>query len=792
VDLYLHNGGRVLGRGTSSYSRNARVSDGATVILESPDPEGVLKINQPLLNAGTGANRPTVSLRGPGTVNITPLGAGFLGNFELRNGVTVPLRAQIDMLGNISNSLIFGPGGGTALMHSISGGTNWGNPVVVNDDATFQDASANGTDVFGSLTINSDATIHHYLPFGLNFIDPRLNFGNTALNASPTFNIDRPPIAGDYGRLTITNVREFNGPKSITKIGEGILTIAGSAGFTGDLNASQGIVIIPDSVPTLSGASGEGIIVGSVNIKAGGHIDPGFNGVGTLLVEGITINGTPENRTQLNMEGDSTGFDKLFVFGQDKLHLLGETVINLTNLGGVTSGEYVLIDYLSTPISDAEFQKLSLAEPIFNGSNASLVHDPITTQIRLHLEGPPPPQWNVDADGNWNSLANWEPAVIPDGPTASANFFGKITAPRTVTLDGSRTVSQLNFSNNNSYTIASDAAGSSLTLGSDTNNAVINVNIGSHVISAPVAMNGQVLMNITGGTALAMSGGLSIAAGKTATMLSTGTLEIGGAQTHGGGAILDVKAGRVRLNSNAGTAATADAAASAPLTINVSGEGTSVALNSDQDLASIRVDFDGPGNQSFDLASPPSAGQFRSVRVYASDLAAAKTSLYGAIRTANVTGAPSATDGIYDSGLVTHFGMKLGIAELVDGHGDSYILMRPTRPGDLNLDGQVTISDFIDLASNFNQIGVTWQEGDLNYDGQVTISDFIDLAANFNGSYAGSTEGISAQDQQTLANFSSSVGVDPSIIGSAVPEPGMMGVLSAATMLLAGRRRRSR
>jgi len=136
--------------------------------------------------------------------------------------------------------------------------------------------------------------------------------------------------------------------------------------------------------------------------------------------------------------------------------------------------------------------------------------------------------------------------------------------------------------------------------------------------------------------------------------------------------------------------------------------------------------------------------------------------------------------------------MKLGIAQLVDDHGDNYILMRPTRTGDLNLDGVVTISDFIDLASNFNRTDVTWQEGDLNYDGQVTISDFIDLASNFNGTYAGSTGAISAGDQLALASFASSVGVDPSIIGSEVPEPAMIGLLSGAAMLLAARRRRAR
>jgi hypothetical protein len=273
-------------------------------------------------------------------------------------------------------------------------------------------------------------------------------------------------------------------------------------------------------------------------------------------------------------------------------------------------------------------------------------------------------------------------------------------------------------------------------------------------------------------------------------MTSGGTLEIAGAQNHGAGALLDVRAGIVKFNSNAGTPASAAAAATAALSVNVSGEGTLVMLNSDQDLASIRVDFDQSGNQSFDLASPTSPGAFRSVRVYASDLASAKTSLYGAIRTANVFGAPSLTDGIYDSGLVTHFGMKLGIAQLVDAHGDDYILMRPTRTGDLNLDGVVTISDFIDLASNFNHTDTTWQEGDVNYDGQVTISDFIDLASNFNGSYAGSIGPINAEDQQLLASFASSIGVDPSIIGSAVPEPGVIGLLGGSALLLALRRRR--
>src|SRR5207248_1047496 len=127
---------------------------------------------------------------------------------------------------------------------------------------------------------------------------------------------------------------------------------------------------------------------------------------------------------------------------------------------------------------------------------------------------------------------------------------------------------------------------------------------------------------------------------------------------------------------------------------------------------------------------------------------------------------------------------KLGIARLTDLPGDPYLLIRPTRIGDLNLDGVVSISDFIDLASNFNGTNKTWQEGDLNYDGAVTISDFIDLASNFNGSYTGETLPVSAADAQLLADFAAAHGIS-------VPEPQMLGLMAlSASGLIARRRRR--
>lgn len=64
------------------------------------------------------------------------------------------------------------------------------------------------------------------------------------------------------------------------------------------------------------------------------------------------------------------------------------------------------------------------------------------------------------------------------------------------------------------------------------------------------------------------------------------------------------------------------------------------------------------------------------------------------------------------------------------------LLMRYTLDGDANLDGSVNISDFSQLAANFNSAG-GWAKGNFNYDNIVNISDFAMLAANFNQSLPG-------------------------------------------------------
>ena len=184
------------------------------------------------------------------------------------------------------------------------------------------------------------------------------------------------------------------------------------------------------------------------------------------------------------------------------------------------------------------------------------------------------------------------------------------------------------------------------------------------------------------------------------------------------------------------------------------------------------------GLQSVDLNSPADAAAAHELRVYAADLDGAKAALADSIRHAIA----NPEDGIYDSGMAAHSGAALGMGKVADAHGDQYILIRPTRLGDVNLDGSVTIAHFIDLASHFNAAG-TWQEGDVNGDGQVSIGDFIDLASNFNSSYAGQSWAIAPQEKAMLAEFASSV-------GTVVPEPGAAFALMVIALTAARRQRR--
>jgi hypothetical protein len=125
------------------------------------------------------------------------------------------------------------------------------------------------------------------------------------------------------------------------------------------------------------------------------------------------------------------------------------------------------------------------------------------------------------------------------------------------------------------------------------------------------------------------------------------------------------------------------------------------------------------------------------------------------------------TNGLAGAPLYSSF---QGISGLLGGE----VLVRDVIIGDLNLDGTVSISDFIDLAANFNRTGnTTWAMGDVNYDNAVTISDFIDLASNFNQSLSGEALALDDLPPQLSA-----------ALQSVVPEPASLGLVAVVAVLL--------
>jgi hypothetical protein len=83
----------------------------------------------------------------------------------------------------------------------------------------------------------------------------------------------------------------------------------------------------------------------------------------------------------------------------------------------------------------------------------------------------------------------------------------------------------------------------------------------------------------------------------------------------------------------------------------------------------------------------------------------------------------------------------IGDGDILNSQGNPSSADLTTQPffflrGDANHDGQVNLSDFNVLASNFGQSGRDFSQGDFNYDGTVNLADFNLLASRFGTSVA--------------------------------------------------------
>ena len=150
-------------------------------------------------------------------------------------------------------------------------------------------------------------------------------------------------------------------------------------------------------------------------------------------------------------------------------------------------------------------------------------------------------------------------------------------------------------------------------------------------------------------------------------------------------------------------------------TLNIAGTGA-IDLN----YSSMIVDYTGP--------SPLAAVQSLLASGYA-----VGTWTGSGIRSAAAATTPNRGVGLaLATDLFTSFPNAFG-GQLIDG---TCVLLRYTAYGDADLSGNVNLTDFNRLATNFGQTNRRWSQGDFNYDGNANLIDFNRLAANFGTSVA--------------------------------------------------------
>ncbi|MEX2140107.1 MAG: PEP-CTERM sorting domain-containing protein [Pirellulales bacterium] len=389
--------------------------------------------------------------------------------------------------------------------------------------------------------------------------------------------------------------------------------------------------------------------------------------------------------------------------------------------------------------------------------------------------GPTTHTWNVDLNGNWSLASNWTGGE-PNAVGVSANFLGAITAARTITVDGPKTVGSLTFNNTNSYTLAGPGP---LQINSAAASA-IEVTVGSHTISAP----------------------LSIAAGKTVSRTGPGTLTISGNQSHGAGAILVANEGVTNLNSDGGANLTVQANArvnfgsTQHLAALQFGGGATVQLTAGgtKNLVTPSLTFSGPPDGrsgQLDLTDNAMivdyvAGSSPTMDIRQRIIAGrGKTGLGATWNGQGITSSTAAADAATNPegtsvGYAANIELPLGQYTNFRGQAvdDTVVLVRYTRTGDANLDGVVNDDDVTIVSATYGP-GVSqpaWGLGDFDYNGFVDDDDVTLLGVFYDP----------AAPPLAVSATGSSDGV------TAVPEPGTLMLAALAILVAAATSRRNR
>ena len=421
--------------------------------------------------------------------------------------------------------------------------------------------------------------------------------------------------------------------------------------------------------------------------------------------------------------------------------------------------------YFQNVIPDGQWHKYewSLADAThwdsFNGSNGHL--SSIFSTDAIHIIGSAsvnelfiddvfydagsvaPPQWTLDANGNYHAPGNWTGA-IPNSAGAIASFRRRATGPRTITFDKATTVGALQFDSSAPYTLTGASFG--VALNNPAGNASIQViNRGSHTISAQVTLQDNLDVFVDRGSTLTVTRPFAGGATRALTKTGDGSLSIAPDQDL---ASLSVNTGAVILQNGNKHARVG--------TLNIA-EGAKLDLGDNDLIVAANA-------------------------INRSALLAHITERIADAR--NDSGTPWASPGLTSSAAQADVSGLTTLGVILNDRGDgspvmtsfngravdvNSILVKYTYTGDLNLDGRVTIADYLQMDRGQAQGLAGYAAGDLDYSGVINGADYFLIDQSFLG------QGAPMAGEAFAA--------------SAVPEPSLLAMIPLAATALLRRRR---
>lgn len=377
-------------------------------------------------------------------------------------------------------------------------------------------------------------------------------------------NANGAPLALTLGGIstssTFTSV--LSGSGSLTKVGTGTFSLNNANTFSGGTIVNGGTLRAGNSTGSATGTggvtvnsgatlTGPGLISGLVTLSSGGHLAPGDN-VGTLTVGSVTLS----TGSILDYEFKSGVSDLLNVTSLNGLTINSGVGINVYAEGTTnkftSNGTFNLFGF-SGSLQGTGTNGLSVLN---QQSGLTYTFGTSGTFVTLTISGAAAlvSTWTADADGSWGTGSNWNNG-IPNAVGDQANFLSAITQPRTVSLNGSRTVGTIVFSNTNSYTIAQGSSGS-LILNNGAATAQVTDSLGNHTISAPVSLSGSSAIFTVTNSGDTLTASNVVSGIGSLTKNGSGTLALSAANTYSGGTILNLGVVQISTSQALGSGTT--------------------------------------------------------------------------------------------------------------------------------------------------------------------------------------------------------------------------------------------